>query len=231
MNPYVRIYRFLYDTYGPQGWWPLIDFEGENPTQTGIIHGYHPLRYDLPRTREEIFEICAGAILTQNVSWANVEKALLSLRSLRSLSPEGILALDSDLLKDAIRPAGYYNVKSRKLREFAVFYLSLAGQIPSRGDLLQVWGIGPETADSMLLYAYRVPVFVIDAYTRKVFGNLGLIDRDAGYDTIRAIFEGNIPRDFIIFQEYHALIVEHAKRFYGRSCDPALDPLYQHLRK
>jgi endonuclease-3 related protein len=155
----------------------------------------------------------------------NVEKALRGLRDAGALDPDGLLALDEGRLRDAIRPAGFFNQKARKLREFAAFFRGLEGRIPSREELLALWGIGRETADSMLLYAFRVPIFVVDAYTRRIAGTLGLVDPLADYDDIRNIFEQGLPRDPAVYQEYHALLVEHAKRHYRKGGDWSTCPL------
>jgi len=211
MKTIKEIYDLFLKQYGPQGWWPLISHKGSNPTKSGSINGYHPGDYTFPRTREQVFEICLGTILGQNTAWPNVEKALLNLNKLDVIDPKRLLSLDEDVLKDAIRPAGYFNQKAKKLKGFAKFFLHLRGRIPKRQELLDIWGIGPETADSMLLYAFKVPTFVIDAYTRRIFANLGHIDEKADYEHIKALFENNLKSDLIMFQEYHALIVEHAK--------------------
>ncbi len=216
----------LYGRYGPQGWWPLLDYEGgREPAKTGSRRGYHPLRYDLPETRSQIFEVCAGAILTQNTNWMNVERALSSLHSIGALDPLRLSELDDATLKATVRPAGYYNQKARKLREFAEFFLSLGSTTPAREELLAVHGVGRETADSMLLYAFHVPIFVVDAYTRRIFGTLGLIEEKADYDRIRDLVEENLAPDLPVYQEYHALLVEHAKRYYRRGADRSACPL------
>lgn len=209
-----RYYEFLKE-YSPQGWWPLLDLhtakgkdQGTNPTKTGSIKGYHPGDYSYPKTEKQQFEICIGAILTQNTAWQNVEKALVNLNVAGILSPEAILKTDSSKLAALIKPAGYFNQKAKKLKEFATFFIALNGNAPSREQLLEVWGIGPETADSILLYAYKVPTFVVDAYTRRIFK----YDKSISYDQIKSDFEKSIPQDYKIYQEYHALIVEHAKR-------------------
>lgn len=224
-NPAGRIYAELLRCYGPQGWWPLLDCEGGAPDKTGSRAGYHPGRYDLPETPAQAFEICVGAILTQNTAWTNVEAALRRLRDAGGLDPEGLLALEENRLREAIRPAGFFNQKARKLREFARFFRDLEGRVPAREELLALWGIGRETADSMLLYAFGVPVFVVDAYTRRIAGSLGLIDPGADYDAIRAFFEEHLPLDAAVFQEYHALLVEHAKRHYRKGGDWSACPL------
>lgn len=208
----LTIYEQLLHAYGPQGWWPLLDFDGINPTKTGSVKGYHPGDYSFPKTDGQKFEICLGAILTQNTAWPNAEKALLNLKAANALRPHAILALPEEKLKEAIRPAGYFNQKARKLQEFAKFYSALKGNAPKRKDLLGIWGIGPETADSILLYAFSQPVFVVDAYTKRIFSGLGFFSEKAGYDEVQKLFEDNLPKDYKLYQEFHALIVEHAKR-------------------
>ena len=216
MNKIKQIYTKLLKDYGHQGWWPLLNHKGTNPTKTGSITGYHPNNYDFPKNPSQRFEICLGAILTQNTNWINVEKALLSLRKANALDIKRLKKLSDGKLKELIKPAGYYNQKAKKLREFTDFYKKLNGKTPTREKLLNVWGIGPETADSILLYAYSQPIFVIDAYTRRIFANLQIIEEKDDYDNIRNLFEKNLDPDFKIYQEYHALIVEHAKRFYKK---------------
>ncbi|MFH1053529.1 MAG: endonuclease III domain-containing protein [Candidatus Woesearchaeota archaeon] len=155
-------------------------------------------------------------ILTQNTAWPNVEKALINLKKINSISARKIIELSESKLKKAIIPAGYFNQKSKKLRIFSIFYISLNGRKPTRDELLSVWGIGKETADSILLYAYKKPVFVVDTYTKRVFSHLKLIRAYDDYDEIRKMFEKNLPKNFRVYQEFHALIVEHAKRCYGK---------------
>ncbi|AKB25161.1 Endonuclease III [Methanosarcina sp. MTP4] len=229
-----KIYDYLLDVYGPQGWWPLTELHvngGSNPTKTGSVQGYHPGDYTYPRNRTQQFEIICGALLTQNTSWPQVETALLNLKKLKALSPEGILALDPETLKEAIRPAGYYNQKAGRLKALAEWFSDLQEKtperspersteiiqgIPSREELLCLKGVGPETADSILLYAFKRPSFVVDAYTRRITANLGLAGEKAKYDEIKALFEENLPEDTVLYQEYHAMLVEHAKRHYKK---------------
>ena len=223
-NRIKEIYRTLYSLYGPQGWWPLLDCKGVNPTKTGSLRGYHPLDYTLPRTRGQVFEICVGAILTQNTAWPNVERALRNLKAAGALKPDALLRLEEPRLKEAIRPAGYFNQKARKVRIFTEFFLSRR-RAPSREELLALWGIGKETADSMLLYAFKIPTFVVDAYTRRVLANLGMIRGGEEYDEVKRIFEGRLEPDLAVYQEYHALLVEHAKRHYTKKSDSPGCPL------
>lgn len=214
MNRIKRIYRMLYNDYGPQGWWPLIGL-GSVKYREGQKNygGYHPADYSYPKSKRQVYEICIGAVLTQNTSWNQASKALLNLKNLNALTPRVLMKIKTEKLKNAIKPAGYFNQKAKKVREFTKFYIGLEGRTPKREELLDVWGIGPETADSMLLYAFKVPTFVVDAYTRRIFTRLGLIDEKSKYDEIKALFEQNLKPDLKAYQEYHALIVEHAKRF------------------
>jgi len=222
------IYGFLLDSYGPQGWWPLIelhDSSGTNPTKTGSIRGYHPGDYTYPHTESQQFEIICGALLTQNTSWQQVERALINLKQIDSRSPEAVLSLDPETLKEAIKPAGYYNQKAARLKILAEWFLELKGKTPEREELLSIKGVGPETADSILLYAFKQPSFVVDAYTRRVVSNLGLADEKAKYSEIKALFEENLPKDLATYQEYHALLVEHAKRYYQKKINYSQCPL------
>ncbi len=225
MDILVKVYGFLLKTYGPQGWWPLLGVKGSNPTKTGSLKGYHPGDYTYPKSSKQRFEICTGAILTQNTAWPNVEMALGNLKSAELLSSDAILAADDGALKDAIRPAGYFNQKSEYLRNFASYFLSLGKSQPLRRDVLAIKGIGPETADSTLLYAFGQPQFVIDTYTRRIFEKLGVIKPKQPYESIKALFEKHLLKDTITYQEYHALIVEHAKRYYSKKPYGVRDPL------
>lgn len=216
MRQIEGVYRKLLQAYGPQGWWPILGWDGTNPYKTGSVSGYHPNDYTFPRTASEQFEICLGAILTQNTAWPNVEKALYNLAAYDALAPEKLRELSDQQLRNAIRPAGYYNVKTRKLREFVRFYIAQDGDTPSRQRLLSVWGIGPETADSMLLYAYRNIEMVVDAYTRRILAHLGMVPPDIDYDHLKTFCAGNLPEYLIVYQEFHALLVEHAKHYYRR---------------
>jgi endonuclease III related protein len=219
------IFHRLYNTYGPQGWWPLMNYEVSNPTKTGATRGYHPLDYDLPKTSNDIYEIILGTILTQNTTWTSAEKALLNLRNLNVINPEKLLNLDGEVFKEAIRCAGFLNQKSDYIKEVTKFYIKLEGKIPTRKELLMVKGVGNETADSILLYAYKQPEFVVDAYTRRIFISRGLIGDKDNYITIKKFFEANLTKDYVVYNEYHALIVEHAKRYYSRKPYGVDDPI------
>lgn len=229
MDKLYKIYRDLYQAYGPQGWWPIVGHVGTNPTKTGSVHGYHVADYSFPHNKNEQFEICLGAILTQNTAWPSVEKSLLNLSKAGNLSPELIISMSDEKLKEMIRPSGYYNQKTRYIKNFAVFYQNLNNKMPTRKELLSQLGVGPETADSILLYAFGQPEFVVDAYTKRIFSALGLFKEAAKYEDVKMIFEESLRKNvskkdlLMVYQEYHALIVEHAKRCYskkpfGRDC-------------
>lgn len=208
MTCVVSVYAELFDRYGPQGWWPLLSLK-----RAGGSRGYyHPGDYSLPKTDAQRFEIAVGAVLTQNTAWTNVEKALLALERKNSLDPRKLSAMRSSALAALVRPSGYYNQKTRKLKELSSFWLELDSKVPCRGDLLSVWGVGPETADSVLLYAFHQPEFVVDAYTRRIGQSLGWLEADMSYDEVKAFFTRRLPHDFALYQEFHALLVEHAKR-------------------
>ncbi|MEM2963064.1 MAG: hypothetical protein QXW70_01125 [Candidatus Anstonellales archaeon] len=189
------LYRHLLRKHGYQGWWPLISI------------GYHPRDYTYPKSEKQKFEICIGAILTQNTSWTGAYKSIENLHSLSLLDPQLILRQDRKKLKKAITPAGYSNQKTRKLCEFSKFYISLRGRTPTRTELLKVWGIGPETADSILLYAYKVPTFVIDEYTKRFLASIAIPSESLTYEQMKEIFEKNLKKSYELYQEYHALIV------------------------
>lgn len=216
MSQLMQIFEKLYHLYGPQGWWPLMNYEGGNPTKTGSLLGYHPLNYDLPETPDEQFEIMMGAILTQNTAWTSALKALQNLKKLDAINPERLLLLDDEVLKGAVRPAGFLNQKSVYLKNISQFFQSLEGRTPTRKEVLKVKGVGNETADSILLYAYHQPEFVVDAYTRRIFSHLEIVEENISYLELKELFETKLPSDVPLYQEYHALIVEHAKRYYSR---------------
>jgi len=190
MKIYAK-HKSLLKKHGPQGWWPV---KGNN----------YPGDYSRPRNKAEQFEICIGTILTQNTSWKNADKTLQDLRRKKLLTPSAIINTPLNQLAKVIKSSGYYNQKAKKLKIFARFYVKT--RKPSRGQLLELWGIGEETADSILLYAYKQPEFVVDAYTKRLF------KLDKSYTEIKEIFEKSLPRDYKIYNEYHALIVREGKR-------------------
>ena len=185
----ISMYDAMYACAGPRGWWP-------------------------GRTR---FEVCVGAILTQNTAWRNVKRAIDNLKRARVLTPQALRDISLADLAQLIVPSGYYNMKAGKLKNFVEFlYHEYGGSLNKlfaldvpdlRARLLGVNGIGPETADSMILYAAHKPIFVIDAYTRRILSRHGLALADAPYDDLRMLFEDNLPADVPLFNEYHALIV------------------------
>jgi endonuclease III related protein len=190
-----RFYTLLNGELGPLGWWP-------------------------GKTR---FEVIVGAILTQSTAWSNVERAIGNLRREGLLHPEAMLRVRIGRLERLVRPSGYYRQKARKLKAFARFLnrefggsLDRMFRQPTallREKLLGVDGIGPETADSILLYAGRHPIFVIDAYTRRIFSRHQLLDEEAGYDEAQEFFHRYLPREVPLFNQYHALLVETGKRW------------------
>ena len=209
---FLELYYRLYNHYGAQGWWPLSS-QG----------GYHPNSYLHALSQEEIFEVALGSILTQNTSFVSVEKSLDNLQKLQALSPLALQKLPLDTLKEAIRPSGYFNQKAEYIHHFLAFFLSLEGKTPTREKLLDLKGIGEETADSILLFAYAQPEFKVDAYTRRVLSHLGLIQPDAKYGAIKELVQKNLESEFEnrdqrveIYQEFHALFVAHAKKYYSK---------------
>lgn len=190
----TEIYNRLYSHFGPQHWWP-----GDSP-----------------------IEIAIGAILTQNTAWSNVEKAINNLKKEKLLNVSSLLKVPKRKLARLIKPAGYFNIKADRLQHFFKYLkkekcdnqLKSLRRYPTsklRKDLLDVKGIGPETADSILLYALNRPVFVVDAYTKRVLGRHGLMPDGAGYEEIRQFFEGSLKKSAPLYNEYHALIVRLAK--------------------
>lgn len=194
------VYEKLLDVYGPQGWWPVTPPGERQPLYTGG-----------PESEEQRFEVAVGALLTQNTSWRNASSAIVNLNDAGILSPGGITSSDERSLARLIRPAGYFNQKAKRLKVLARFF-SECGEV-TRDGLLALDGIGPETADSIMLYGFGKSFFVVDAYTRRIFERLGLLEGKVPYERIREIFEQALPRNINVYKEYHALIVEHAKRF------------------
>lgn len=214
MNPIIyKFYTKLYKAYGPQGWWPFINYKG----------GYHPNDYNFPRNSLEVFEVSLGSILTQNTTFTSVVKSLNNLNNKNALSPEAIKAMPLEEFKECIKPSGYHNQKSKYILEFISFYEGLEGSIPSREALLNVLGIGEETADSILLFAYNRPEFKIDAYTKRILIDLGLVDEKVNYKQMKKLMQDALKgctfkesETVILYQEYHALLVHHAKEFYSK---------------
>lgn len=204
----TKLYTELLAVYGYQGWWPLLADEAD----VGRFTCYHPENYQIPQNNQQRLEICIGAILTQNTNWLNVEKALFNLQREDLMSAQAICEIDKSELAQYIKPSGYYNQKARKLQEFCAFFIELGADIPNRVDLLDLWGIGRETADSMLLYAWKQPVMVIDSYSRRVFKAEGCELWNEDYDVLKKWCEEQLTPDHKILQEFHALLVKAGKQ-------------------
>jgi endonuclease III related protein len=206
----MAMYRALFRSYGPQRWWP-----GDSP-----------------------FEMMVGAVLTQNTAWTNVEKAIANLKRDGPLTAARLRRLALRRIAALIRPSGYYNIKARRLAHLTEFLAVRYGGSPLRmrradpeglrKELLTVHGIGPETADSIMLYAVGHPVFVVDTYTRRIFGRHGLVTGDDRYHHVQRKFLENLPHDARLFNEYHALIVrigkEHCRKTAPRCSGCPLEP-------
>ena len=207
------IYQHLYKALGPQKWWPA----------------------DSP------FEVIIGAILTQNTSWKNVEKALGVLRGKKVLTPRKLHDIDEQQLAEAIRSSGFFNIKAKRIKHFMRFLFEnyqgslkkmfLENGVCLREKLLQVNGMGPETVDSILLYAGEKPFFVVDAYTRRILLRHDLIGENASYHDIQAVFMDNLEKDVSLFNEYHALLVYVGKYFCKSIPDCEGCPLNLFLKK
>jgi endonuclease-3 related protein len=188
-----EIYHLLLKAYGPQNWWPA-----ESP-----------------------LEVMVGAVLTQNTNWQGVEKAIANLKNNNLLNPEKLQALPTEDLARLIKPAGYFNLKARRLKNLIKFLtetysgdLETTVQIDTgqlRKELLDINGVGPETADSILLYALQRPVFVVDTYTYRVINRHGLVGEDVSYDELQELFTQHLPLDMTLFNQYHALLVRVGK--------------------
>lgn len=200
----LKIYDQLFDHFGPQHWWP-------GDTQ---------------------LEICVGAILTQNTAWTNVEKAISNLKKENCLKLSQLKKIKIKKLASLIKPSGYFNIKAGRLMSFIDYFSNhhrgnfdnlFAGKLEDiRDSLLSVKGVGPETADSMLLYAGGIPIFVVDAYTKRIFSRLKLIGKTMTYDEVQSFFMKNLPHKTTIYNEYHALIVMLGKHYCKPKpvCDP-----------
>jgi len=189
----MKAYEIMLKAYGKQHWWPANN-------------GLQPKGW----------EVCVGAVLTQNTSWSNVERALSNLSKAGCLTVEDMAKMEGTRLAKLIRPAGYFNQKAERLKNFAEFVSSFGsfGDFKNRitrEELLKIKGIGEETTDSMLLYACGRTEFVVDAYTGRVFERLGFLKGDESYNWVKVLFEKNLPKNERLFNEYHALIVRHAK--------------------
>lgn len=191
-NAITTIYHLLLKYYGSQSWWPADDH----------------------------FEVMLGAILTQNTAWTNVEKAIDNLKQHDLCDSEALVKIDQQQLASLVRPAGYFNQKAERIKSFAMWYRQQGGydslnEIPQsqlRDLLLSLKGIGDETADDILLYAFHRPSFVIDSYIRRIFSRLDLCTGTEKYTQLQLKIQQQVPLDVDLYQQYHALIVAHAKR-------------------
>jgi endonuclease-3 related protein len=188
----MKLYEKMLRQYGPQDWWP-----GDFP-----------------------WEICAGAVLTQNTNWSNVEKAIAGLKKVNALCPKKICKLPNNKLEEAIRPSGYFRLKAERLRFVAEWWLrNVKNDRLSPENNLEYWrnsilktkGVGPETADSILLYSFNLPTFVIDAYTKRIMARHFGTDPEIDYHELQSIFMDNLPANPALFNEFHALFVRTAK--------------------
>ena len=205
------IYNKLYSRFGPQNWWP-ITLEDE------ITPRYHK---NIKLTEKQKLEICFGAILTQNTNWKNVEKAIIQLNKNQLIDINKILRINNEKLAEIIKSSGYHNQKAKKLKNFCLFLMNkYHGNIKKlfsnnidklKNELLSVNGIGPETADSIILYAAKKPIFVIDAYTKRIYSRIFNTKKEFGYDKLQQIFMKKLDKDEKLFNEYHALLVELGK--------------------
>jgi endonuclease-3 related protein len=190
----LQIYERLFERFGPQHWWPA----------------------DGP------FEVIVGAILTQCVSWNNVATAIGNLRRAGLMDPRRLMEADEGTIASLVRPAGYYRQKAKKIRAFLSYLWGRhGGDLASmfatppdelRSELLAVWGLGPETVDSIMLYAGGIASFVVDAYTSRIMSRIGVVPAGTPYDRVRRMFMDGLPRDAALFNEYHALLVTLGKR-------------------
>lgn len=195
MSVYFEMYTRLYAHYGPQHWWPA----------------------------DTSFEVVVGAVLTQNTNWGNVEKALTNLREHELLSFDALLHSTPEVIADLIRPSGYYNIKARRLKNLLeMIDHEYGGELDAlladetdhvRSNLLAVKGVGPETADAILLYGGSHPLFVVDAYTHRIFSRHGLAPEECDYHTLQELIVDGIPCDPQIYNEYHALLVQVGKEY------------------
>ena len=193
-----QIYKLLLKAYGPQKWWPA----------------------------ESSLEVMVGAVLTQNTNWQGVEKAIANLKRVNLLDPHKLKAIPTEELSRLIKPAGYFNLKARRLKNLIGMVVeAYGGDLVAMGqtetaqlrqELLLVNGVGPETADSILLYAFHRPIFVVDTYTYRVTNRHALVEEEVNYQALQAFFMQHLPLDVDMFNEYHALLVKvgklHCKR-------------------
>lgn len=212
----LKIFNILKKEFNSQGWWPttkenklIPEYDSNNSTRT--------------LSDKERLEICFGAILTQNTSWKNVEKAIINLNKNNLINVNKISDISQENLAELIKSSGYFNQKAERLKIFCNYLIkNYKGNISLlfnkyikelRQELLSIKGIGPETADSIILYAAQKPIFVIDAYTKRAFSRLGICDKNISYGQFQQLFHSKLKNDVKLFNEYHALIVELSKEF------------------
>ncbi|MBW2976978.1 endonuclease III domain-containing protein [Candidatus Woesearchaeota archaeon] len=210
MNKIIKIYQTLFGSYGNQNWWPVTK-DGETAPK------YHK---SINLNEKQKLEICFGAILTQNTSWKNVEKAIIQLNKNQLININKIIKINNKKLASIIKSSGYHNQKAKKLKNFCSFLSKNYNSKPDkffsnnieelRIELLSVNGIGPETADSIILYAAKKPIFVIDAYTKRIMGRLGF--EEDSYEGLQSMFMENLDLNEKLFNNYHALLVELGKK-------------------
>ncbi len=233
----IELYNNLLSKYGRQGWWPIKSLAGRKGFDE---RGYHKRIFTYPKSREQRFEVVIGAVLTQNTNWKNVEKALNNLFLSNLISPESILKEDENKIAEKIRPAGYFNQKAKRLKHISSWFIENDDKLKklsresinskkdtwvkileARKDLLNVHGVGFETADSILLYAYNLSIFVVDTYTKRLFRKEGLVTAEnlshkkeyhVIQDIVHSAFSDLSNSDKSkVFNEFHALIVEWGK--------------------
>ncbi len=222
----LELYETLLEEYGHQGWWPLLHLGRPPDSQSGSLTGYHPSDYSFPRTDSDRLEIAIGAILTQNTAWINAESALQNLlhspfcthaggvSTSYTCTPEAILSISQAQLATLIQPSGYANKKATYIQNLCQYFIE---KTPiNRRSLLSVKGIGPETADCILLYGFNEPTFVVDSYARRLLESFGILEGKESYADVQHRFHDGLPRSVELYQEYHALIVEHGKNHYQR---------------
>jgi endonuclease-3 related protein len=206
------VYTRLLAFHGPQGWWPIVNTD----LGTGEYH------VKAPRSEADFFEIAIGAILTQNISWKNVDTSLVVLKKKDLLAPGKLMKVGNTRLAGLIKSTGYYNQKTKKIKNFLRWYgtynydwqlLKIKNSAVLRDELLSINGIGPETADSILLYALGKKIFVVDAYMVRIFTRLGVLSGTEKYHDIQDLFHKRFRGRLIEYNEYHALVVAHGKDF------------------
>ena len=212
----LKIFKILEKEFGSQGWWPTT-------RDDKLIPEYNSSNSTRALSDKERLEIVFGAILTQNTSWKNVEKAIINLNKNNLINVNKISNISQEELAELIKSSGYFNQKAERLKIFCNYLINnYKGNVSLlfnknidelRQELLSIKGIGPETADSIILYAAQKPIFVIDAYTERVFSRLGICNKNISYDQLQQLFHSKLKSDVSLFNEYHALIVKLAKGF------------------